>query len=188
MEYERYSDVELLSRIIGAKEAHRLYEGKLAPLFKARQYRGRALEKLGAAYELVKRSLLEELRRDCTMTSPDQVKNYLRAAVGSLEYESFRCLFLDTQHRLIAAEELSRGTIAAAAVYPREVMKRALAHNAAAIIFCHNHPSQTAEPSEGDRALTKTLQQALSLVDIRTLDHFVIGGANVTSFAERGWL
>ena len=97
-------------------------------------------------------------------------------------------LFLDSQHRLLAAEELFRGTLAQTSVYPREVVKSALAHNAAAVIFAHNHPSGVAEPSRADELLTQALRQALSLVDIRTLDHFVVAGAQVVSFAERGLL
>jgi DNA repair protein RadC len=95
-------------------------------------------------------------------------------------------LFLDSQHRLIACEELFRGTLAQTSVYPREVVKAALAHNAAAVILCHNHPSGIAEPSRADELLTQALKQALALVDIRTLDHFVVAGANVISFSERG--
>ena len=98
----------------------------------------------------------------------------------------FVCLFLDSQHRLIASEELFRGSLAQTSVYPREVVKAALRHNAAAVIFAHNHPSGVAEPSRVDELLTQALKQALALVDIRTLDHFVVAGANVTSFAERG--
>ena len=108
------------------------------------------------------------------------------ALVGGRPYEVFIGLFLDSQNRVLAAEELFRGTLAQTSVYPREVVKAALASNAAAMIFAHNHPSGVAEPSRADELLTQALKQALALVDIRTLDHFVVAGARLTSFAERG--
>jgi len=122
------------------------------------------------------------------LTSPQAVRDYLRLRIANLEYEVFIALFLDSQNRLIVAEELFRGTLAQTSVYPREVVKAALKHNAAAVIFAHNHPSGVAEPSRADELLTQALKQALALVDIRTLDHFVVAGASVTSFAERGLL
>ena len=124
--------------------------------------------------------------RDVTLTSPQAVRDYLRLRLGDREHEVFVALFLDSQHRLIAFEELFRGTLAQTSVYPREVVKAALRHNAAAVIFAHNHPSGVAEPSRSDEMLTTALKQALALVDIRTLDHLVVGGTNITSFAERG--
>lgn len=127
-------------------------------------------------------------RHDPTLTSPHAVRDYLRLRIADREHEVFVCLFLDSQHRLIAAEELFCGTLAQTSVYPREVVKAALRHNAAAAIFAHNHPSGVAEPSRADELLTQALKQALSLVDIRTLDHFVVAGTNVISFAERGAL
>jgi len=126
--------------------------------------------------------------RDVALTSPQAVRDYLRLRIANLEYEVFIGLFLDSQNRLIAAEELSRGTLAQTSVYPREVVKAALKHNAAAVIFAHNHPSGMAEPSRADELLTQALKQALALVDIRTLDHFVVAGVSVLSFAERGLL
>lgn len=122
------------------------------------------------------------------LTSPQAVRDYLRLRIADLEHEVFVCLFLDSQHRLIAVEELFRGTLAQTSVYPREVVKSALARNAAAVIFAHNHPSGAAEPSRADELLTQSLKQALALVDIRTLDHFVVGASNTISFAERGFL
>ena len=122
------------------------------------------------------------------MTSPQAVRDYLRTRLACLPHEVFACLFLDSQHRVIACEELFRGTLAQTSVYPREVVKAALARNAAAVIFAHNHPSGVAEPSRADELLTSALKQALALVDIRTLDHFVIAGSQVVSFAERGLL
>lgn len=122
------------------------------------------------------------------MNSPQAVRDYLRTRIACLPHEVFSCLFLDAQNRLLASEELFRGTLAQTSVYPREVVKEALARNAAAVIFAHNHPSGIAEPSRADELLTQTLKQALSLVDIRTLDHFVVAGSQVVSFAERGLL
>ena len=123
---------------------------------------------------------------DVTLTSPQAVRDYLRLRIANHEHEVFVALFLDSQNRLIAAEELFRGTLAQTSVYPREVVKAALKHNAAAVIFSHNHPSGVAEPSRADELLTTALKQALALVDIRTLDHFVVGGTSIISFAERG--
>ena len=139
-----------------------------------------------AAIELTRRLALEELRRGAALTSPEAVRDYLRMSLSTLPHEAFMALFLDSQHRLLAAEELFRGTLAQTSVYPREVLKAALAHNAAAVIFAHNHPSGVAEPSRADELLTQALKQALGLVDIRTLDHFVVAGHQVVSFAERG--
>jgi len=122
------------------------------------------------------------------MTSPQAVRDYLRTRLACLPHEVFACLFLDSQHRVIACEELFRGTLAQMSVYPREVVKAALARNAAAVIFAHNHPSGVAEPSRADELLTSALKQALALVDVRTLDHMIVAGSQVLSFAERGLL
>lgn len=122
------------------------------------------------------------------MTSPQAVRDYLRTRLACLPHEVFACMFLDSQNRLIDCEELFRGTLAQTSVYPREVVKAALACNAAAVIFAHNHPSGVAEPSRADEMLTQALKQALALVDIRTLDHMIVAGTSVTSFAERGLL
>ncbi len=128
------------------------------------------------------------MRRGAALTSPQTVRDYLKSLIAHLPHETFVVLFLDSQHRLLAADELFRGTLAQTSVYPREVVKAALAHNAAAAIFAHNHPSGVAEPSRADELLTQSLKQALALVDIRTLDHFVVAGSRVMSFAERGLL
>lgn len=129
------------------------------------------------------------LRGRNVLTSPQAVRDYLRTRLSCLPHEVFACLFLDAQHRLIACEEMFRGTLAQTSVYPREVVKAALSRNAAAVIFAHNHPSGVAEPSRADELLTASLKQALALVDIRTLDHFVVAaGADSISFAERGLL
>jgi DNA repair protein RadC len=125
---------------------------------------------------------------DVVLTSPQAVRDYLRLRIANREHEVFVALFVDSQNRLIAAEELFRGTLAQTSVYPREVVKAALKHNAAAVIFAHNHPSGIAEPSRADELLTQALKQALALVDCRTLDHIVVAGEKTTSFAERGLL
>jgi DNA repair protein RadC len=144
--------------------------------------------KLTAGIELARRLLQEEVTHGSVLTSPEAVRDYLRLTLASLPHEAFVVLFLDSQHRLLAADELFRGTLSQTSVYPREIVKAALAHNAAAVIFAHNHPSGVAEPSRADELLTQALKQALALVDIRTLDHFVIAGHQVVSFAERGLL
>ena len=125
------------------------------------------------------------LKRD-PLNSPRAVRDYLQLTLAEKEHEVFACVYLDTQHRVIAIEELFRGTLAQTSVYPREVVKRALAHNAAAVILAHNHPSGVAEPSKADEYLTGSLTSALALVDVRVLDHFIIAGAASLSFAERG--
>ena len=143
---------------------------------------------LASVAELARRSMSEEARGRNALASPQAVRDYLRLLLAARPYEVFVGLFLDSQNRLLAAEELFRGTLGQTSVYPREVVKAALAQNAAAMIFAHNHPSGVAEPSRADELLTQALKQALLLVDIRTLDHFVVAGARVTSFAERGLL
>lgn len=120
------------------------------------------------------------------LASPEAVRDYLRLLLGSRPHEVFACVFLDAQHRVIAVDELFRGTLTQTSVYPREVVIEALRRNAAAVIACHNHPSGSPEPSQADQALTRTLRSALSLVDVRLLDHFVVTRHAVVSFAERG--
>jgi len=139
-----------------------------------------------AIVEFVRRSLLEQAAQRDVLASPEAVRDYLRLTLATLPYEAFVALFLDSQNRLLAARELFRGTLSQTSVFPREVVKAALAQNAAGVIFAHNHPSGVAEPSRADELLTSALKQALSLVDIRTLDHFVVAGQRVVSFAERG--
>ena len=141
-----------------------------------------------AMVELVRRALVEEAAQRDALASPEAVRAYLKLTLASLPYEAFLALFLDSQNRLLAARELFRGTLAQTSVYPREVVKAALAENAAGVIFAHNHPSGVAEPSRADELLTASLKSALALVDIRTLDHFVVAGHRVVSFAERGLL
>jgi len=139
-----------------------------------------------AQLELARRALAEELETGTTLSSPQAVKQYLQLLLAAKTYESFAALFLDVKNRLIACEELFRGTLTHTSVYPREVVKAALAHNAASIIIAHNHPSGTPDPSPSDHMLTQALKQALALVDVRLLDHFVVAGKHVHSFAEHG--
>ena len=132
--------------------------------------------------------LAVRLPRTDALTNPEDVKKYLVTQFADLEHEVFACLFLDNRHRVIRYEEMFRGTIDGCSVHPREVVKAALTANAAAVILAHNHPSGMAEPSRADSQLTKRLTDALALVDVRILDHLVIGGAETVSFAERGLL
>lgn len=141
-----------------------------------------------AALEIGRRYLDAELREAEALTDPDASARYLKSRLSGYPYEVFACLYLDNRHRVIAFEELFRGTIDGASVHPREVVRHCLAHNAAAVIFAHNHPSGVAEPSAADRAITLRLRDALALVDIRVLDHFVIGTGSPTSLARRGWI
>ena len=141
-------------------------------------------EVLKAARQVIGR----RVRRGTSMASPQLVRDFLRTKLAELPHEVFVALLLDSQNRLIQYVELFRGTLAQTSVYPREVVKAALAHNAAAMILAHNHPSGVAEPSRADELLTQSLKQALALVDVRVLDHFVVAGADTVSFAERGLL
>jgi DNA repair protein RadC len=141
-----------------------------------------------AGMEMARRCLLETLQRVDVLTSPEVARSYLRARLRDRPHEVFACLFLDNRHRVICFEELFRGTIDGATVHPREVVKTALAHNAAAVIFAHNHPSGVADPSRADEMLTRRLKDALALVDVRVLDHVVVGDGDAVSFAERGLL
>jgi DNA repair protein RadC len=143
---------------------------------------------LAATLELARRALRQELKSGSALTSPGAVRDYLRLSLGGRAHEVFVCVFLDAQHRVIADEELFRGTLTQTSVYPREVVKAALAANAAAVIFAHNHPSGVAQPSQADELLTRQLKEALSLVEVRVLDHFIVAGSQALSFAERGLL
>ncbi len=141
---------------------------------------------LQAVLEMSRRHLESTLTRGDALTDATSTKHYLQQRLRQHQHEVFACLFLDNKHRMIAFEELFRGTIDSANVYPREVVKQALAHNAAAVIFAHNHPSGIAEPSQADYTITERLKSALATVDIRVLDHIVVGDGEVTSFAELG--
>jgi DNA repair protein RadC len=143
---------------------------------------------LQAVLEIARRHLAEALAEPAGLRDPAQAETFLRARLRDLDHEAFAALFLDTQNRVQAFEVLASGTLNAASVYPREVVKSASRHNAVALIFAHNHLSGVADPSEADRSLTRRLKDALALVDIRVLDHFVVGEGEPVSFAERGWL
>lgn len=141
-----------------------------------------------ALRELAARALAGEMRARPSLSNPDAVRNYLRMTLTARDREVFAVVFLDARHRVLDVEELFAGTLTQTSVYPREVVRRALGHNAAAVILAHNHPSGLAEPSRADEVLTRQLQQALGTVDIRVLDHLIVAGAAVLSFAERGML
>lgn len=143
---------------------------------------------LRAALELGRRHLAEKLRRGTALQSTDDTRRYLQAQLRDRPQEVFCCLFLDNRHRVLAFEELFQGTLNGTAVYPREIVKRAMHHNAAAVILVHNHPSGVAEPSRQDEILTEKLKESLSLLDVRLLDHFIVGDGEVISFGERGLL
>ena len=143
---------------------------------------------LQAVIEMTRRALAEDIRERDAMSSPQAVREFLRLSLGARTHEVFLAMFLDSQNRLLGSEELFRGTLTQTSVYPREVVKTALRYNAAGVIFAHNHPSGVAEPSRADELLTQTLKQALSLVEIKTLDHFIVAGSRTLSFAERGLL
>lgn len=143
---------------------------------------------LQAVLEMARRHTFEQLDRGDILTSPEATRAYLSNELRHYPHEVFACLFLDNQHHILKFEQLFRGTIDGASVYPREVVKKALEHNAAAVIFAHNHPSGISEPSQADRLITDKLKDALALIDIRVLDHFIIGDGQPYSFAEHGLL
>ncbi|TJY58809.1 JAB domain-containing protein [Sinimarinibacterium sp. CAU 1509] len=149
---------------------------------------GAKYAQLQAVLEMARRHFSEQLLRGDALSSPQAAGDYLRMQLRDRNREIFAAVFLDSQHRTVAYQELAEGTIDGAAVYPREVVKAALRHNAVAVILAHNHPSGVAEPSAADRALTQRLQQALATIDVRVLDHLVVGDGPPTSFAERGWI
>ncbi len=171
--------------------------GSLNRLFSASQAEFSAIPGMGpakyaqlqAVLEMSRRALAEELKQSSALSTPDAVRNFLRLHLAGLKHEVFFALWLDAQNRLIVAEELFCGTLTQASVYPREVVKNALSHNAAAVVLAHNHPSGVAEPSSADAHLTRELKQALALIDVKVLDHFIVAGQhNPVSFAERGLL
>jgi DNA repair protein RadC len=141
-----------------------------------------------AAIELVRRSLKEKLKAAPALTSPGAVRELLRLKLATRREEAFLCVWLDAQHHVIEIEEAFKGTLTQTSVYPREIVKRALHYNAAAVIFAHNHPSGVAQPSQADELLTRNLRDALALVEVRVLDHFIVAGNQAVSFAERGLL
>ena len=141
-----------------------------------------------AAIELARRSTKEELKSGRALSSPGAVRDYLRLAIGGRPHEVFVCIWLDAQHRVIKFDEPFRGTLTQTSVYPREIAKMALECNAAAVIFAHNHPSGVAQPSQADELLTANLKEALALIEVKVLDHFIVAGNQSISFAERGLL
>ena len=141
-----------------------------------------------AAIELSRRALQEQMEKRNALTSPGAVRDYLRLSLGHREEEAFICIWLDAQHKVIEIEEAFSGTLTQTSVYPREIVKAALARNAAAVIFAHNHPSGVAQPSQADELLTRNLREALALVEVKVLDHFIVAGNQAISFAERGLL
>ncbi len=174
---------ELLCRFDGLRS---LLETDLASFCQSKGLGTAKFVQLRAALELGRRYLEANLKREHALSNPKDTRAYLKARLRAYPHEVFACLFLDNRHRVICFEELFTGTIDGASVHPREVVKRALFHNAAALILAHNHPSGIAEPSRADENITRRLIKALALVDIRILDHFVIGDSETVSFAERG--
>ncbi len=184
-EVSALSDKALLARLIGVKEAESVYstEKGLTDVFSGKS---ESPEICLVVRELITRWKSEEMHASDVLNSPKYVRDYLMLHFLGQEFESFVAIFMDNAHRVIRATDLFRGTLTQTSVYPREVVKTALECNAAAVIFAHNHPSGATEPSQSDRLLTDHLKQALSLVDVRVLDHFIIAGNKTTSFAERG--
>ncbi|MDP3785912.1 MAG: DNA repair protein RadC [Undibacterium sp.] len=163
-----------------------LFGGSLTEFCKLHGLGSAKYAQLHAVLELAKRSISEELRTNSSLSSPQAVINYLQLSLGNKQYESFTVLFLDIKNRLITAQELFKGSLSHASVYPREVVKSGLACNAASVILAHNHPSGSATPSQADLTLTQSLKSALALVDIRVLDHFIVAHNKTYSFAENG--
>ena len=176
---------DLLSRF---GSLHRLFAAPLEDVAAVRGLGPAKYVQLQAVVEMARRALAEQIQDRDAMSSPHAVRDYLRLSLGARPHEVFVAMFLDAQNRLLGCEELFRGTLTQTSVYPREVVKTALRYNAAGVIFAHNHTSGVAEPSRADELLTQTLKQALSLVEIRTLDHFIVAGSRTISFAERGLL
>jgi DNA repair protein RadC len=165
-----------------------LFSASLSQLTAVRGMGPAKFAELQAVMELAQRAVCEQMQAGETLSSPELVRQYLRMTMGRQHHESFLVLFLDVKNRLLASQEMFRGTLTHTSVYPREVVKAALARNAASVMLAHNHPSGTPDPSEADLLLTRSLIQALALVDIRVLDHFVVAGPHVHSFAEHGQL
>jgi len=198
--FNQMSNIELLALLVGEELASNIGTKYLSELFGFSNSRPNIVASgehhasyyihpnLGAAKELLSRCFLEQMTSGEVFSSPDVAKSWLCTRIGNLEHEVFWCLWMDSQHRLIVAEEMFRGTINQASVYPREIVKRALSVNAAAVILAHNHPSGLSDPSSADIQLTVNIKKALDLVEVRLLDHFVIANSVGVSFAERGLL
>ena len=178
---------ELLQRFDGQLSA--LVEASLEELASVSGIGMAKAAQLKASFELARRALTQQMTTRDTFANPGKVRDWLRLKLATRQHEVFMALWLDAQNRLIKADELFSGSLTQTSVYPREVVKTALAHNAAAVIFAHNHPSGVSEPSRADEMLTKTLKEALAMVDVKVLDHFIVAGnATPLSFAERGLL
>lgn len=197
MNVQELSNRELLALLVGPSAAAALERKPLAEVFGLSEPRqGLLAAEAGAGYtahpsidaarELYLRALSERMADGISLTSPHAVREYLVGRLSALQHEVFVALWLDAQHRLIGDEELFRGTLTQTSVYPREVVKSALAANAAAVIVAHNHPSGVAQPSQADEVLTRSLKEALALVEVRLLDHFIVAGNQTVSFAEHG--
>lgn len=178
-----YSDRELLALIVGKRTASKLLlTGSLMQILTSDH------PKLIAVIELARRALREQIDRGTVLTTPQATRDYLRLMLSGRENEVFVAIFLTAQNKVIEYKELFTGSLTQTSVYPRPIVQHALRINAGAIIFAHNHPSGVAEPSRADEALTQALKQALALVDVKVLDHFVVGSGSAMSFAERGLL
>ena len=183
------SAVDLARHLLGKFGSLRALLEADQPAFSAELGLGPAkFAQLQAVQEMNRRHLAERLRVRSALENPQAVRDYLKSMLRHEQQEVFGCLFLDSRHQVLAFEALFRGSIDSTAVHPREVVKRALANNAAALILCHNHPSGNAAPSQADRQLTKRLQEALQLIDVRILDHFIVGDGDPLSMAEYGWM
>ncbi|MFJ1252425.1 DNA repair protein RadC [Cupriavidus sp. CuC1] len=165
-----------------------LFAADAGQLARVKGVGGAKYAQLQAARELTRRALGEQLQLPGALDSPTAVRDYLRLSLAGLGHEVFLCLFLDARNRLLASEELFRGTLTQTSVYPREVARKALTHNAAAVIVAHNHPSGNTTPSAADLAMTRALTRSLALIDVQVLDHFIVAGSNIHSFAEHGQL
>jgi DNA repair protein RadC len=199
------SEVELIAILLGSGlPGHDVFEvarsllahfGSLRAMLDAQREEFEALRGIGpakasvlqAVTELARRALAEELNDKPLVDSPEAVEDYLRLLIGGRPHEVFVCLFLDARHRLIRTEESSRGSLTRMAVYPREIVRRALTLNAASLIVAHNHPSGAVQPSASDRRLTRVLRETLALVEVQLIDHLVIGARETFSFARHGW-
>jgi len=178
--------VDLARDLIGGfGSLTKLFGATLTELAKTRGIGIAKYAQLQAVLELTRRALAEELTLPQGLDSPRAVRDYLRLSLAHRPYEVFLCLFLDARNRLLAAEELFRGTLTHTSVYPREVARQALFHNAASLIIAHNHPSGDAVPSHADLEMTRGLTRSLALLDVRVLDHFIVAGSTIYSFAER---
>jgi DNA repair protein RadC len=183
---------EALVALVGPRGAESLIAASRGSAYKvlelARSRSGSAWQRLQAAQRLHELALLEVASKGPAMESPAVVRRFLSTVLATRPYEVFCVVFLDSRHRAMAMLELFRGTIDGAAVHPREVVREALAHNAAAVVLAHNHPSGVAEPSQADELITHRLREALALVEIRVLDHLIVSAGGCTSLAERGLL